>query len=64
MSAGVLRFEIADLGRNAEGELWLWMLQEPHHAEVNGTPIPLLPKGAGVFAIQLAVRGVAQVRVK
>jgi alpha-galactosidase len=59
-----LQFSICDLGRKAEGEIWLWLPGERVEATCEGQAIPVQKRQEGIWALALAVSGPSPVTVR
>jgi hypothetical protein len=59
-----LRFSIMNLGRRAEGEVWLWLPGEPCKAEQDNQSLSFRQCADKVWALQLKLDGSANINIR
>ncbi|MGB8648216.1 MAG: alpha-galactosidase [Anaerolineae bacterium] len=62
--AGAVEIRVMDLGRRAEGELWVWLPEPPQGATCNGAPVTIRRAAPNVYALALALAGAATIRIE
>jgi alpha-galactosidase len=53
-----------DLGRHAKGTAWIALPERPRRIDLNGVELRCTEAAAGVYAVDLAIQGVAELRMR